>query len=247
MALISLGGIPGAGKNLTGVYLAKRHYKSENNFIKRIIRKRKGLEKIYNNVYSNFPILLDKKNNVWSNEVSIHQLNGEYRFRENAFIEIDEMQISFDSMEYKDFPDCIAHFFQAHRHLEYNAIYTNSQSLSRIIKRVLVVTQEYWRIIESKKILWWVITDYELTWDLASGNETKVLSDDLVDREHIRIRFNAKRAYEAYDTKYLKGLKEKAKRYNNEMWTKLQMSYDEIMDCFFPTDYEKKELANERY
>jgi hypothetical protein len=152
MALISLGGIPGAGKNLTGVYLAKRHYKSENNFIKRIIRKRKGLEKIYNNVYSNFPILLDKKNNVWSNEVSIHQLNGEYRFRENAFIEIDEMQISFDSMEYKDFPKTIATFLQTNRHYHINTIVLISQHPKRIPNRPRDISEIFWRIKSFKKL-----------------------------------------------------------------------------------------------
>jgi hypothetical protein len=170
-----------------------------------------------------------------------------YTFNDGACFYIDEIQAMYDSMEYKDFPDCIAHFFQAHRHLEYNRIYTNSQSLSRIIKRVLVVTEEYWKIKESRKLLWWVITDYELTWELSAGNETKVLSDDIVDRDYVTTKFKAKRVYDAYYTKYLKGLKEKGEKYPNIMWDNLQMSYDDIMYNFFPTQAEKEELANERY
>src|SRR5574344_2480652 len=74
---------------------------------------------------------------VFSIKLRFTDLRLKYNFGKNSYFFIDELQYIYDSMEYKDFPDCIAHFFQVHRHLGYNDIYTNSQSLSRVIKRVL--------------------------------------------------------------------------------------------------------------
>ena len=78
MALKVLCGVPGSGKTLNATRLAIQHYKKENSFIKRLIIKlgvllhvkRAKIEEIYrsrfyhsfvNNVYSSYPILLDKK------------------------------------------------------------------------------------------------------------------------------------------------------------------------------------------
>lgn len=68
-----------------------------------------------------------------------------HKFKKGANFYIDEIQQKYDSMEYKDFPDSIAHYFQVHRHFD-NNIYTCSQSQSRIIKRVLCLGEEYWTI-----------------------------------------------------------------------------------------------------
>ena len=51
MSVIFLNGLPGRGKNLTGTYLAIKHLKKD--------KQRKP--KIVNNVYSSYPILLDKR------------------------------------------------------------------------------------------------------------------------------------------------------------------------------------------
>ena len=40
------------------------------------------------------------------------------KFKEGADFYIDEIQQKYDSMEYKDFPDSIAHYFQCHRHFD---------------------------------------------------------------------------------------------------------------------------------
>ena len=90
---------------------------------------------------------------VFSIKLNFIDMRISWNFGQNASFFIDELQYIYDSMEYKDFPDCIAHFFQVHRHLGYNMIYTNSQSISRVIKRVLCVSEEFWNILEYKKLL----------------------------------------------------------------------------------------------
>ena len=58
--VITINGIPGSGKNVLATKLAIKHYKRENNIIRKIIRKILHQEIIVNNVYSTYPILLKK-------------------------------------------------------------------------------------------------------------------------------------------------------------------------------------------
>ena len=63
MSVISINGLPGKGKTLTGTMIALKHFKKENNSLKRLIRKIKKESVYVNNVYSNYPILLNKRKN----------------------------------------------------------------------------------------------------------------------------------------------------------------------------------------
>lgn len=58
--VICIDGIPGSGKNVRATYLAKKHFKKQNNIIRKIIRKIKHEPTLVNNVYSTYPILLRK-------------------------------------------------------------------------------------------------------------------------------------------------------------------------------------------
>jgi hypothetical protein len=266
--VITITGRPGKGKTLNMVYEAIKDFKKDNSFIKRFwitkILRKEYLWKV--NEYSNFPIILKppKKNkkykieDFWTKEIievdkigayeiRLFDMRIKYNFNEHARFRIDEIQAMYDSMEYKDFPDCIAHFFQAHRHLDYDVIMTNSQSLSRIIKRVLVVTEEYWNIQTFHKFLGWVFVTYKLTWDLSAGNETKIVNDVIAEIEYSSRLFRCNKVFKAYNDKYLAGMKEKGIPYKNVMWKDLVMNYDTIMNTFFPTEEEKTELRNERY
>ena len=81
MALRSFCGIPGSGKTLDATDIAIKHYKKQNNRIKYYLAfifsklgiKSKKVDYEYyklfpkkriNNVYSNYPILLDKKREI---------------------------------------------------------------------------------------------------------------------------------------------------------------------------------------
>lgn len=269
MSVITITGRPGFGKTLNMVYESLRNFDRDNPKIKiwwteKILRK----DWIYVvNEYSNLPILLvpERKNKkpytlycplkneiyqlpaIYSHEVRLFDLRIKYNYNPTARFYIDEIQAMYDSMEYRDFPDCIAHFFQTHRHLEYADIYTNSQSISRIIKRVLVVSEEYRNIYDRRQFLGWITTRYKVTYDLATSKEEKLINENNFEVEYFARTFRKKRVFKSYNTKYLKGLKEKGIDYHNRHWESLTMSYDDIMHCFFPTPEEKKELLEERY
>src|SRR5574344_24767 len=113
MSLIALNGVPGSGKTLNATRIALKHYEKENNFIKYGLfyilskipnnklkvnfeyYKRFPYHKI-NNVYSNYPILLDKKKNIYSNKIDFWDLNNDYSFEPNSLIIIDEIQLYVD-------------------------------------------------------------------------------------------------------------------------------------------------------
>ena len=154
MSVIGLHGIPGSGKTLGAVGgIALKTYKKDNRLIKRLIRRFLRVPIRINTVYSNFPILLDKKRKIYSNIVSIDDLNNHYSFYPNATIILDEIQAYYDSSkDFKQFPRNIATFFQFHRHFGIKNIYLISQSPSRVVKYLREICGEYQRIKKYIKI-----------------------------------------------------------------------------------------------
>lgn len=147
--IVSIGGIPGSGKNVLATYLAKKHFKWENNIFFKTYRKLTHKELIVNNVYSTYPILLKKyskksgKKDIYSNIVTLFDLVPTNRFKKNACIFVDETQAFYDSEEHKDFPKEIAIFNQFHRHFDIKNIYYISQHPSRIMKKLRILMSEF--------------------------------------------------------------------------------------------------------
>ena len=173
-----------------------------------------------------------------------------YNFGIDASFFVDELQYIYDSMEYKDFPDCIAHFFQVHRHLSYNMIYTNSQSLSRVIKRVLCVSEEFWNVTELKtyKLLPFLSkVTFKITSDIVSSknSENELFEDPFAEYE--TIRFFNKRVFNGYITKYLGALNDKLPLYKCETYTSLKMDKSDILKGFLISNKEKEELKEKLF
>lgn len=182
---------------------------------------------------------------MFSMKVKFTDMRLKYDFGKDASFFIDELQYIYDSMEYKDFPDCIAHFFQVHRHLSCNMIYTNSQSLSRVIKRVLCVSEEFWNVIELKQYLLLPFlskTTFKITTDIVgSKNNENDLKEDL-SATYITDRFFNKRVYNGYITKYLGALKKDLPYYQCATYSSLKMDKKDIMKGFLISNQEKEEL-----
>lgn len=251
---------PGMGKTLNLTRIAIEQFKEHNKENRN--KKEKKEEIFYNNIYSNYPILLKKskkkftyingagkiklaiKDNkyykCYSNKIKFTDMRLKFKFCDKACFFIDELQYVYDSMEYNDFPDCIAHFFQVHRHLGYKYIYTNSQSLARVIKRVLCVSEEFWNIIELKNILWWTIVDFKITYDINSGknNENAITSNS----EYYRKIFLHKKVWEGYNSEYLKELNKNLENYDKGEYESLIMTKDEILSNYMVSNKEKEEL-----
>ncbi len=253
---------PGYGKtlNMTRIAIELFNKHNEINLINELRDKILKKDKIYRvNIYSNYPILLKKsdKNLLWvdgagnvktgkeiySNVIKFTDMCLSWNFCEEASFFIDEIAFTYDSMEYKDFPDAISHFFMIHRHLGYNMIYTNSQSISRIIKRVLCVSEEYWNVISMIKFLpIFNRVKFKITYDMKSSKESENIVDD---RQEIVIKwFNKRKVYEAYDTKYLSELKKGLEKYDRGQWKSKRMTKEEILNNFIVSKEEKERLKD---
>ena len=86
-------------------------------------------------------------------------------------------------------------------------IWTNSQSISRIIKRVLCVSEEFWNIINKKTILGlYYRMDFAITTNIVASKTTE---NDLIDNpniEYYRKRFFCNKVNNSYMSKYLNEL-----------------------------------------
>jgi len=182
---------------------------------------------------------------IFSNKIKLNDMRIKWKFTPQASFYIDEIQYIYDSMEYNDFPDCIAHFFQVHRHLDYNMIWTNSQSISRIIKRILCVSEEFWNIIENKKFFGlWYRLDFAITTNIVASKSTE---NDLIDNPNInyyRKRFWCKKVNNSYLSKYLNELNSNLPIYNIQQWNSMLVEKRDIIKGFIVSKQEKEELKN---
>lgn len=184
---------------------------------------------------------------VFSMKLRFTDMRLKYNFGLDSSFFIDELQYIYDSMEYNDFPDCIAHFFQVHRHLGYNVIYTNSQSLSRVIKRVLCVSEEFWNVIELKRLLLLPFISkvkFKITTDIVNSKNDENDKKENINAEYETIYFLNKRTFNGYITKYLGSLNENLPYYKNECYDSLKMSKKDILNGFMVNYKEKEELKS---
>ena len=265
MSVIIIDAKPGFGKTLLMTYFAYKNFKEKNPPFKvwwtEKIKRKKWVYDI--SEYSDFPILFKKPKkkgyylildsegrevqvkSIMSLKWRIFDLILDNKFRDKANFYIDEIQQKYDSMEYKDFPDSIAHYFQCHRHFD-NNIYTNSQSQSRIIKRVLCLGEEYYSIYSFRILFGFVFMHIRITYEMHNNLESNNGNTD-VDFEDKRIIFRIKKIGSMYDSKYLRHLQDDSKQYKTSMFDNLDLNKDDLLNSFFPSDEEREKIKNMRY
>lgn len=256
MSVKIVSGVPGSGKTLYSVYLAKYHFKKENSkfvkFVRKLVIKIKNLfifisnifrrirkkevepykidiykKYIYddrgkvNNVYSNFPIHLytyfDKESmkfkKVYSNDVSLWDLNGRYSFLPYSLIIIDEVQLYIDSDEYQDKKARenfrpIAKFLQAHRHFGIKDIIFISQHPNRVMAKIRNVTNEFLKVKRFIKIPFTSIGMFfgVIYFETDSYGKSTNLDRKFCNYEWKKVFkiTNIKKLYKSYDTCYLR-------------------------------------------
>ena len=234
--ITSIHGLPGKGKNVLATHLALKHYDKTNSFIKKVIRRLKHKKLIINNVYSTFPILLDKKRMIYSNLVTLDDLKNQYRFLPDSIIFIDEVQSFYDSDEYKDFPKEVAVFNQFHRHFGIKDIYYISQHPSRVVKKIRNVTSSYIKIrvfirVPILKIGIMYYSNYYEFEDYGKWHHpSKEMKTYDVDN-HFKI-FGLRRIFKSYNSIYLKVLNENKPLINRGTFKNTRLTKEEIYSIF---------------
>ena len=210
MSVIGLHGIPGCGKSATAASIALKEYKKSNSLFKQFIRYLKKQPVLVNNIYTNFPILLNKRKKIYSNIVSIYDLDNRYSFEKDSTIVIDEIQAYFDSYrDFKSFPPAISTFFQFHRHFGIKNIYVISQHPRRIISYIRDVISEYHRIkfFIRIPILHIGLVCYKICYEFEDYTDAFTKNKDIKKALEIKTKFykfNYKKVFKSYDSKYLK-------------------------------------------
>ena len=233
MSVISINGLPGKGKTLLSTHLAIKHFNDQNKFLRRLIRKLRRQPSIYNSVYSNFPICLDKRRKIYSNRVSVYDFMNKNSFLENSLIIIDEIQLFYDSDEYKSFPKIIANFNQAHRHFGIKDIIYISQHPSRVVKKLRNVVSEYYRIKTMFRIpilnfgfisarVTYEFDDYEMSF--SKDSELRKMRD--IKSKVFFVNF--RKAFKSYDTCYLRPLNSDKPLLNHGNYSSIDLESNDL-------------------
>ena len=233
-----ISGIPGSGKNVRATYLAKKHYKRENIFLKRIIRRILHRDVLINNIYSTYPIRLkhyfkwQKKEDIYSNRVTIYDLIPGNRFKSNACIIIDEAQAFYDSEEWKDFPKEIAVFNQFHRHFNVADIYYITQHPSRLMKKLRILCSEFDKVKTFIKIPFipigfMHIVEYFEFDDYGKYNHPKKEAKTY-DVKNKYCLFITSKVFKSYQSKYLQVLNVESPLYDRGTFNSQYLTNEEI-------------------
>lgn len=209
MSVIGLHGIPGCGKTASATAIGIKHYKKENAILKQFFRYITKKDILKNNVYSNFPILLNKRKKIYSNIISIDDLDNRYSFPLNSIIILDEVQAFYDSYrDFKSFPSSIATFFQFHRHFGIKDIYIIAQHPRRLITYIRDVISQYHRIKRFIKLrlLGLGIVVYRKSYEFEDFTESFTKDKDRKKLLEIKTgfyMFSLRKIFKSFDTKYL--------------------------------------------
>lgn len=212
MSLIALCGVPGAGKTFMLTRMARKHYKQQNSLLFCIKRKLHKQPWHINNVYSNYPILLDKKKKIYSRIIDIEDLKNQYSFLDHSFIAFDEPQLDYDSIaDTFIFPRAIGMTMQAHRHFGIDNIVFATQHPNRLVVYEKNIMNEYYKIMKKLKLpfLPWGLVCTRKCYEIE--DYARITSGSKEIRKECSISrkfffFNFKKIYKSYDSTYLRPL-----------------------------------------
>jgi len=214
MSVIGLHGIPGSGKTLSATAIVLKYYKKQNRLHKQFFRYIRKKDIIINNIYTNYPVLLNKRKKLYTNVVTIDDLNNTYSFLPKSLIVLDEVQAFYDSYrDFKNFPPAISSFLQFHRHFGVKDIYILSQHPRRLVTYIRDVICEYHRIKKFLKIpiLNLGIVCYRKCFEFEDFTESFTRDKEIKKKLEIKTRFycfKLKKVYKSYISTYLKALNE---------------------------------------
>lgn len=230
MSVIAICGLPGSGKTLFATYLGIKSYKKSN-----FLKKNKECK-----LFSNYPILINKNKNIYSNKVSLWDFDVYLKWLYHSVVILDEIQLYFDSLEFKNFPKKIRNNFQLHRHFGIDNIYILSQHPSRIVKQLRVLACEFYDITLFFKIPFtpFCFLRYNIYYNYEDfGKSVRVKPDDVPYKFKKKFAiFNYKKIYKSYNTCYMYGIVRDKEYVNVDSFKDKTMTTNEIKDTFNFTD-----------
>lgn len=264
MEILCNSGIPGSGKTLDSTYDAIKHFKKENNPIKKYsiyllsylpgkigenFKIKKAYYKIFpygliNNVYTNYPVLLDKKRKIYSQKISIFDFYGDNSFYPNALVIFDEIQLYLDSDDYKDKNlnyriKRIAKVLQSFRHFGGAGVIFNTQHPSRFFKKGRNVASAFVKHDKMFMIPILKVGFIKLTYYFTLEDYGKFVPKDREARKMLQFDFkkqikfmNFRKLFKSYDSRYLSEYNYNRPLLNKGTWTSLKVEYKDLVDIY---------------
>lgn len=255
-----ISGIPGTGKTYTTTREAIKIYELDNrlvnvytfiyNFSKKYldyeITNQNFLDEMrpHVRVYANYPILLDRKRNIYCNIIGFKDLQYIHDFKPGAVIIIDEVQMEYDSQEYRAFikeQPLTPMWLQAHRHFDIDDVYFISQHPGRILNYIRILANQFTKVDKtinfSLKLFGKILIpgfkfikyiDYYEFDDYGKRFVKDVSEFDCT----VRRRFYSNRYYKHYDDKYLKTLVKDKPKFVEQVYQSLVMTLKEARATF---------------
>lgn len=247
MGVYTYSGLPGKGKTFNATLSAYKHYKSQNTYIEflryylplrkkikyRIARKSFKNNPI-NKIYSNYPILLDKKRNIYSHPIQPSMMMLNYQFPKGSLIVLDEIQRYFDSRDFKEFPKKLGIFFQHHRHGSIDRIIVVSQSPSRIDTKMRLLSEVYrkYKVLIIPPFLPFGLMSYTDYYEYEDYGKSTLIDKKLrtYDAKHHITLFMKKNVIGRYDSKYFRVIFENLPDVPDKQFQNINLTINELSD-----------------
>lgn len=187
----------------------------------------------YINVYSNYPILLDPKKNIYSIMFNpLDDMMMTVQFKPGALIIADEIQRIYGSRQFKNFPKEVGTFLQHHRHGGISDIVLTSQHPDRfdtILRELCEVYRKY-RIFFKFPFIPLILCTYTNYYEPANYgayNQVKKEFKTYDYDNHIQL-LNSKKIFDRYDSKYFRIIFENLEHKKAEQFKTKTIALDDI-------------------
>ena len=250
MAVTIYSGLPGTGKTASSTYYAVKTYKKQNSKLVLFIRYLKqhtfkelksfnfkpfNLDQFkQNNIYSNYPILLDIKNNIYSYSVKPNDLLMNYQFPKQSLIILDETQRYFDSREFKTFPKDLGTFLQHHRHTDILNIVLVTQHPRRLDNKMRDLSEIFrkYRLFVKIPFIPIILTTYTNYYEFDDYGKYHHVKREMRTYDydnHLQIMF-VNNVFTRYNSKYFSIIFEDLPQIKNKEFNQISLTKDQIND-----------------
>lgn len=243
MAIICYSGLPGKGKTAMATYNAIKKYKKDNSLLSKLLYKtlykitknsRYSITYPINLIYSNYPILLNKKQNLYSHKVKLDDLKMCVKFPYYSMLIFDETQRYYDSREFKKFPKEIGTFMQHHRHATIDDIILITQHPRRIDNKMRDLNEIFrkYRLFIKIPFMPYIIatyTNYYEFEDYGKYHHVKAEMRTYDYDNHIKF-LNVKNCFPRYNSKYFHFIFDNLPTIISHEFTNLDLNQNDLDD-----------------
>ena len=185
-----------------------------------------------NNIFTNYPVLLDPKRKIFSNIFRPKDTKMTVKFPKGSTIIWDEAQRDVESREFKKFDKNMGTFLQHHRHASITNIIFVSQSPKRIDNKLRDLAEVYrkYKIFFKIPFIPFIFVYYSNYYEADDYGKYAHPKPEVKNYDvdnHIEF-ISTKKSFDRYDSKYFSAIFDILPPVVKVQWQKLQMSPEEI-------------------